>query len=113
VVANDGWAAVVPFWAKWPFRDPGDPADAGQTLLDLGGSERTALADLLKAIDHALRQSVRDLVSVLDGVSPGAVRRRAAPRVALAPALLSPLLRSATVRKFMVGFEMLAMPGPR
>ena len=64
--------------------------------------------------DHdALRQPLRDQLSLHDGVPPVADRSSAAmthPEWHFHAHFYPPLLRSATVRKFMVGFEMLGMP---
>ena len=78
---------------------------------ELSAAETRGLADILRAPDDPLRQSVRDSVSLLDGLPPVADRRRRSIRNGISTRhFYPPLLRSATVRKFMVGFEMLGSP---
>ncbi len=131
VVANDDWAALVPYWATWPFELLLLPIRRHVARLpDLAPAERDALADLMKRaftrLDNLFRTSfaysfgwhgapythvggARDDAG--GGVSgPDAERGDAAGLAAwqLHAHVLPPLLRSATVRKFMVGFELLA-----
>ncbi len=108
VVANDDWVAVVPYWASWPFETLLLPRFAAPTLADLGGAERGALAEIMQALTRAY--------DALFGVSfPYSMGWHGAPFDGSDPApwqvhahFYPPLLRSASVRKFMVGYEMLA-----
>ena len=72
VAENDGFLAVVPWWAVWPFETLVIAKRHVRSLLDFGEAERDGLADILKQADDALRQSVRDELSVHDGLPPGA-----------------------------------------
>ncbi len=108
VVQSAHWLAVVPFWATWPFETLLLPRFAVQRLPQLNAAQRADLADVLKQPDDALRQPVPLLVPVLDGLARRAVRCADAAPWQLHAHFYPPLLRSATVRKFMVGFEMLA-----
>jgi UDPglucose--hexose-1-phosphate uridylyltransferase len=112
VVSTEYWLAVVPYWASWPFETLLLPRFPVQRLEDLTQAQRADLALALQAADHPLRQPVP--VSF-----PYSMGWHGAPYDAGAPAddtrpwqlhahFYPPLLRSATVRKFMVGFEMLA-----
>ena len=75
---------------------------------------RDGLAAALRDAQPPLRRAVRRAVPVLDGLAPGAVRRRergdADALASCTRHVYPPLLRSATVRKFMVGYELLAEP---
>lgn len=109
VEANDHWLAVVPHWAAWPF----------ETLL----IARTPIARL-EQLDASARQSLAAILSRLlrryDGLFscdfPYSMGWHGAPHELGADTahwrlhahFLPPLLRSATVRKHMVGFELLA-----
>src|SRR5438132_462523 len=57
-----------------------------------------------------LRPRVRRSISLLHGIPPIALRRKSPPEWHFHAHFYPPLLRSATVRKFMVGFEMLGTP---
>ena len=77
VVENDDWLVVVPFWAAWPFETlvvaeaPDGPARRPRPT-----RARRARPDPDRAA-QPLRQPVPPPVPVLDGLAPGAVRRRA------------------------------------
>jgi UDPglucose--hexose-1-phosphate uridylyltransferase len=108
VFANDSFVVLVPFWAAWPFETMILPRRAIASLDEASPSER---ADLAAALAHLTR--------TYDGVfnAPFPYTMGLHQRPTQAPAIgfvfhmhfYPPLLRSATVRKFMVGFEMLAM----
>ncbi|MHA7880758.1 MAG: UDP-glucose--hexose-1-phosphate uridylyltransferase [Saccharospirillum sp.] len=108
VVANDHWIAVVPYWASWPFETLLLPLAHRPRLTDLTGNEKSALADILKRLttryDNLFQTSF-----------PYSMGWHGAPFTPEDPHpwqvhahFYPPLLRSATVRKFMVGYEMLA-----
>ena len=108
VVENDHWAVMVPFWAIWPFETLLLPKRHVLWLTELSKTEREALADILK----------RHLITYdkLFGISfPYTMGWHGAPFMTeqtdhwqLHAHYYPPLLRSAAVRKFMVGYEMLA-----
>jgi UDPglucose--hexose-1-phosphate uridylyltransferase len=110
LVENDAFAAVVPFWAVWPFETLILPRRRVARLPELAAPERRALAELLRALLGAYDR--------LFGVSfPYSMGWHGAPFDAgahdhwqLHAHIYPPLLRSATVKKFMVGYEMLAEP---
>lgn len=108
VVSNDHWLAVIPYWASWPFETLIVARDPVARLEQLGEDARMALARLL---DTLLRG-----YDALFGVSfPYSMGWHGAPHALgsdtahwrLHAHVYPPLLRSASVRKFMVGFELL------
>ncbi len=107
VVENEHWAAVVPYWAIWPFEILLLPRRQVLRLPDLNNDERNALADSLK---HLLTR----YDNLFETSFPYSMGWHGAPysegeqsHWQLHAHFYPPLLRSATVRKFMVGFEML------
>lgn len=109
VVWNEDWLVVVPFWAVWPFETMLLPRRHVRHLGELGPAERDSLADILK------RLLVRydNLFEVPFPYSMGwhgAPLEPAYPHWQLHAHFYPPLLRSALVRKFVVGYEMLAEP---
>jgi UDPglucose--hexose-1-phosphate uridylyltransferase len=109
VLASDDWLVVVPFWAVWPFETLILPRRAVARLPDLTASERTDLARVLK------RLLVRydNLFEVSFPYSLGWHGAPYSPHTEgwqLHAHVYPPLLRSAEVRKFLVGYEMLAEP---
>ncbi|MCG9896043.1 MAG: UDP-glucose--hexose-1-phosphate uridylyltransferase [Fimbriimonadaceae bacterium] len=104
---NEHWVWLVPFWAVWPFETMLLPRRPIASLLDVAPAEVESLAEIMKA---GLRR-----YDALFGVSfpysmgwHGAPTRTPAPGWQLHAHWFPPLLRSATVKKFMVGYEMLA-----
>ena len=107
VVENEHWLAVVPFWALWPFETLLMPRRHVLRLPDLSDSERNALADILK-------QLLIKYDNLFETSFPYSMGWHGAPyddndnqHWQLHAHFYPPLLRSATVKKFMVGFEML------
>jgi UDPglucose--hexose-1-phosphate uridylyltransferase len=110
VLADEHWVVVVPFWAVWPFETIVMPRRAVSTLPELNDAERDALSGVLKQ----LTTRYDNLFEVSFPYSMGWHQRpsdgRDYPGWLLHAHFYPPLLRSATVRKFMVGFEMLGEP---
>jgi len=110
VYENDGFVAVVPFWAMWPFEVLVISRPHIGALTDFRDQERTALADMLKQV----AATYDNLFQITFPYSMGFHQR---PTDGESHAewhwhahYYPPLLRSATVRKFMVGYEMLCTP---
>ena len=105
VATNAEWAVLVPFWAVWPFETillPRRPvADMGE--LDWAG--RQGLAQILQVTTRAYDRLFEAPFPYTMGF-----HQRPEPGWTLHGHFYPPLLRSATVRKFMVGYEMLGMP---
>jgi UDPglucose--hexose-1-phosphate uridylyltransferase len=110
VVANDHWLAVVPFWATWPFELMLLPhARHVARLPDLDDAERDALADVAKRAFTRLDNLFATSFAYSFGWHGAPYTPDAATGAwQLHAHAYPPLLRSATVRKFMVGFELLA-----
>ena len=105
------WIAVVPFWAVWPFETLVLPRAPAARLPDLDDRRRDDLAALLGRL-------LRRYDGLFDVPFPYSMGWHGAPFEADAATdawqlhahVYPPLLRSATVRKFMVGYELLAEP---
>ena len=110
VCQNDQFVALVPFWAVWPFETLVLPRRHHGALPDLSGGEHDGLADILRRL---IRRYDR-LFAVTFPYSMGFHQRPTTgaehPEWHLHAHFYPPLLRSATVRKFMVGYELLAQP---
>ena len=110
VSSNDHWVALVPFWAVWPFELLVLPKRSVAAFDELQPGEEESLAKLLQSI-VAMYDRVFDVPFPYSmGWHPRPSRSHDAPGWTLHAHFFPPLLRSATVRKFQVGFEMLAMP---
>ena len=110
VVENESWVALVPYWAVWPFETMVLPRRHIMQLPDLNNAERTALADLLKRLltryDNLFETSFPYSMGWHGQPTDGARH----PHWQLHAHFYPPLLRSATVKKFMVGYELLGNP---
>jgi UDPglucose--hexose-1-phosphate uridylyltransferase len=110
VVSNEEWIAVVPYWAVWPFETLLLPRRHVLRLPDLDPAARDALADILKRLttryDNLFETSFPYSMG-WHGAPTGDHLEADMRHWQLHAHFYPPLLRSATVRKFMVGFEML------
>jgi UDPglucose--hexose-1-phosphate uridylyltransferase len=110
VVENEHWLAFVPFWAVWPFETLLVPRRHVTHLPDLNGTERDSLADILRRLliryDNLFETSFPYSMGWHGAPMAGGVLK--SPHWQLHAHFYPPLLRSATVKKFMVGYELLA-----
>lgn len=110
VAVNEYFTAVVPFWAVWPFEILVTSHRAVPTLPALNQPERRALAEILKRItthyDNLFEISFPYSMGFHQAPNDGDDHLEWVLHAHFYP----PLLRSATVRKFMVGYELLGMP---
>jgi UDPglucose--hexose-1-phosphate uridylyltransferase len=108
VIETPDWLVIVPWWATWPFETLVLPRFSVQRIEHLNPAQRYGLADVL-----------RELTARYDNLFgcpfPYSMGWHGAPYLPgdqrhwiLHAHFYPPLLRSATVRKFMVGYEMLA-----
>jgi len=110
VSANDAWAVVVPFWAVWPFEVMVVPRRRVGDLRQLTSDERGALAEILRDITMRYDNLFGCAFPYSMGWHGAALDGREAPGCRLHAVFHPPLLRSSTVRKFLVGYEMSAEP---
>ena len=110
VEENGGFLAVVPYWAVWPFETM-VLAKRHVTGIDgLGEQERNELADILKRITSRYDRLFNVSFPYTMGLHQRPTDGQPHDEWHLHLHFYPPLLRSATVRKFMVGYEMLATP---
>jgi UDPglucose--hexose-1-phosphate uridylyltransferase len=101
VEENEHFVACVPYWAVWPFETLVATRRRVPSLLGLRAEERTALAAILTAL-------VERYDRLFDTRFPYSMGLHQTSHLHVH--FYPPLLRSATVRKFMVGYELLAEP---
>jgi UDPglucose--hexose-1-phosphate uridylyltransferase len=110
VCANDGFVALVPFWAVWPFETLVICRRAVPHLGALGDVERQQLADIIKRVATRYDNLFETSFPYSAGIHQAPSDDAAHPEWHLHMHFYPPLLRSATVRKFLVGYEMLGEP---
>ncbi len=110
IFENEHFVALAPWWAVWPFevllvsrRHCGD-------LPQQSSAERDGLAEALKRLTTRYDNLFETFFPYTMGFHQAPADGAEHPEWHFHAHFLPPLLRSATVRKFMVGFEMLAMP---
>jgi UDPglucose--hexose-1-phosphate uridylyltransferase len=108
VVQTDHWLAIVPWWASWPFETLLLPRFAVQRLPDLDGVQRVDLAVALKELTARYDNLFQCSFPYSMGWHGAPFTDGAKNHLQLHAHFYPPLLRSASVRKFMVGYEMLA-----
>ena len=110
VTENAHWALLVPYWAVWPFETILIPKRPIKRLPELLPEEKVALAEILK-------NGLTRFDNLFETSFPYSMGWHGAPNEEgdfehwqLHAHFFPPLLRSASVRKFMVGYELLAEP---
>ena len=110
VDVNRHWVTLVPFWAVWPFETMIVPRRRVADLPSLGADERDALADIMSRLtvryDNLFRCSFPYSMGWHARPTDGGEHAHWRLHAVYYP----PLLRSATVRKFLVGYELCAEP---
>jgi UDPglucose--hexose-1-phosphate uridylyltransferase len=110
VDANNTHVALVPFWAVWPFETLLLPRTHRGALPDLDADERDGLADLLGRLTRRYDRLFDVPFPYSMGLHQRPTDGHPHEEWHLHTHFYPPLLRSATVRKFMVGYELLAQP---
>jgi UDPglucose--hexose-1-phosphate uridylyltransferase len=110
VWSNDHWTLLVPFWAVWPFETMLLPNRRVPDLPSLLGPERDALAEALKELNRRYDGLFGTAFPYSMGWHGRPSDGGEHPHWRLHGVYFPPLLRSATVRKFLVGYEMTAEP---
>jgi len=110
VCENENFVVVVPFWAVWPFETLLLGRRHITSMNQMTDSEKISLADILRRIT-----TIYDNLFEIDcpysmGFHPGPKNVVDGREWHFHGHYYPPLLRSATVQKFMVGYELLAAP---
>ncbi|SQA96636.1 Galactose-1-phosphate uridylyltransferase [Cedecea neteri] len=108
VVETEHWLAVVPYWAAWPFETLLLPKTHVLRITDLSAEQSTDLALALKKLTSRYDNLFQCSFPYSMGWHGAPFNGEGNQHWQLHAHFYPPLLRSATVRKFMVGYEMLA-----
>ena len=107
---NDHFVGLVPFWATWPFEAMIIPKRAMARIADMTDAEKDAFANAYKHLtvlyDNLFQTSFPYSAGIHQAPTDGNEHAEWHWHKSFYP----PLLRSATVKKFMVGYEMFALP---
>lgn len=108
IVENDRWLACVPYWATWPFEAMMLPKRHIARLPDLTAEDRNSLSDLLKRLLTRYDNLFSTRFPYSMGWHGAPFDANTTDHWQLHAHIYPPLLRSASIRKFMVGYELLA-----
>jgi UDPglucose--hexose-1-phosphate uridylyltransferase len=110
IAGNDHFVALAPYWAVWPFETLVIARSHLGSLTDLSPAQLSGLAEILHQVTVRYDNLFEISFPYSMGFHQAPVEGGSYPECHLHAHFYPPLLRSATVRKFMVGFEMMAMP---
>jgi UDPglucose--hexose-1-phosphate uridylyltransferase len=108
VATNDHWCVLVPFWAVWPFETMIVPREPTASLPALSDAQRDGLAGILEDLNRRYDALFGTSFPYSMGWHAAPADGIAHPGCRLHAVYYPPLLRSATIRKFLVGYEMTA-----
>ncbi|HEX4783710.1 MAG TPA: UDP-glucose--hexose-1-phosphate uridylyltransferase [Candidatus Sulfotelmatobacter sp.] len=107
---NEGFAALVPFWAVWPFEVLLCSRRHFASMDEFTGDEVRSLSDILQRVTSTYDKVFGVPFPYSMGFHQSPTDDQDHPECHFHAHFYPPLLRSATIRKFMVGFEMLGTP---
>jgi UDPglucose--hexose-1-phosphate uridylyltransferase len=110
VCMNEGFVALVPFWALWPFEVLLLSHRHITCMADLSDNEKLQLGDILRRITIRYDNLFQAPFPYSMGFHQAPTNGDSHPEWHFHAHYFPPLLRSATIQKFMVGYEMLATP---
>ena len=110
VVSNEHFVVLVPYWAFWPFETLLVSRRPFSGFTDMTDEEKDALADIIKQITTKFDKVFNVSFPYSAGFHPAPTDGKDHPEWHFHMHFYPPLLRSATVKKFRVGYEMLGNP---
>lgn len=110
VTENDDFVVLVPYWAFWPYETIVIPRRRFSHFYEMSSHEQSSLADIIKKITTAYDNLFEISFPYSAGFHPAPSDGRNHPYWHFHMHFYPPLLRSATIKKFRVGYEMLASP---
>lgn len=110
VCENDGFVVLVPYWAVWPFEVMVLSRRHIGGLVELSETERSLFADILRQMTIRYDNIFATPFPYSMGIHQQPANQASPSEWHLHTHYLPPLLRSVSVRKFMVGFELLGTP---
>jgi UDPglucose--hexose-1-phosphate uridylyltransferase len=110
VAENENFVALVPYWAVWPFETMILSRRHAGTLADFNDAERNDLAAIMRSLTIRYDNLFTTAFPYTMGFHQQPADGKPHPEWHFHAHYFPPLLRSATVQKFMVGYEMLASP---
>ncbi|MEM7548591.1 MAG: UDP-glucose--hexose-1-phosphate uridylyltransferase [Bacteroidota bacterium] len=110
VLKNDHFVALVPYWAIWPYETMIISKSPIQNVLQMDNAAIVSFSELLKKLTTKYDNLFSTSFPYSAGIHQAPTDGKDHPEWHFHMHFYPPLLRSASVKKFMVGFEMLGCP---
>lgn len=110
IFENDDFVVLIPFWAVWPFEAMIAPKKAKKNILELSDAEAKNYAEAIAVITRAYDKLFSTSFPYSSGIHQAPTDGESNEHWHFHMSFYPPLLRSATVKKFMVGYEMFGSP---
>jgi len=110
VFENESFVVLVPFWAVWPFETMIVPKRAQSNILEMHPQETLQFAEAIAVITKVYDKLFNTSFPYSSGIHQAPTDGNANKHWHWHMSFYPPLLRSATVKKFMVGYEMFGSP---
>ena len=110
IFENDGFVVLVPFWAVWPFEAMIVPKKQQVNILEMTEDETLQYGDAIAVLTKAYDQIFNTSFPYSSGIHQAPTDGNANKHWHWHMSFYPPLLRSASVKKFMVGYEMFGTP---
>lgn len=110
IYENDAFVILVPFWAVWPFEAMIVPKRHQKSILELQNNESYLFAEAISILTKAYDKLFKTSFPYSSGIHQSPTDGNANSHWHWHMSFYPPLLRSATVKKFMVGYEMFGSP---
>ena len=110
IFQNDSFVVLVPFWAVWPFETMIVPKKHMSNILELSEKESFDYAEAIAVITKAYDKLFNTSFPYSSGIHQAPTNGEDNTHWHWHMSFYPPLLRSASVKKFMVGYEMFGSP---
>lgn len=110
IFENDDFVVLIPFWAIWPFEAMIAPKKQFKDITQLSKSESLAYAEAISVLTKVYDKLFECSFPYSSGIHQAPTNGEANEHWHFHMSFYPPLLRSATVKKFMVGYEMFGTP---
>ncbi len=110
LIENEYFVALVPYWAVWPYETMIIPRKKHANISTFSDEEKQAYAEILKGLTIKMDNVFKTSFPYSAGIHQAPTDGEEHPEWHMHMSFYPPLLRSATVKKFMVGYEMFANP---
>jgi UDPglucose--hexose-1-phosphate uridylyltransferase len=110
IFENDAFVILVPFWAVWPFETMIIPKQSQKSIVDVSTSDCSKFAEAISVLTKAYDKLFNCSFPYSSGIHQAPTNGKENNHWQWHMSFYPPLLRSATVKKFMVGYEMFGTP---